>query len=551
MECEAGPRSIRQRFAAFQAQLARASAFLKEGSFEAAAVHAQIAAHYASCRHSGLFVSPRLERILLTIGRMCIEPDPGASKRSVGAALPQRVLHVFTRAYGVGGYTRMVWRWMQLDHTRSHSVVLTRQGAVRVPPPLMEAAAATGGRVTALDGRPGTLISWAGALRELAIAADVVVLHVHPSDVIPVLAFADKRGTPPVVYLDHADQVFWVGASVADVVASLRESGAQLAQTRRGIAAERCALLPIALGPVGRPLSRARAKQELGLAADTVLMVSIARPQKYVPLDDLSYPGAVLPLLERYERAVLLVVGPGDGGAWAGARQRTQGRVRALGMREDTALFYQAADIYVNSFPNPSITSLLEAGGYGTPLVSRCLHQAERSVLCADTPALDRCLIRATDLTSYRKELARLIEDGELRRCLGEQTRQAIADVHSGQAWRLSLEALYQRAVSVPTATGLPGLSDQPCIEELDVLLPQVFKGEPDLNEIVKSNLRLLPLDLRLRAWVKLLASERSAHPGLLLPDSLATRLERWRYPRGSASLHPEAAPRSRRHAPA
>ena len=409
-----------------------------------------------------------------------------------------------------------------------------------------------GGRLAALDARRGSLLSWAGALRTAAAEADLVVLHVNPYDVIAPIAFGGRRVGPPVVYLDHADQVFWVGAGVAEVVASLRESGAALARERRGIAPERVALLPIALGeaPPLRELPRALAKCRLGLPEDAVVLLTVARWHKYDPLDGVSFPDALLPVLERHERAVLLAVGPDEeaveGEPWAGARRRTGGRVRALGTREGTALFYQAADVYLDSFPRPSNTSLLEAGSYGTPLVSRCPPGPPGSVLGADGPGLDGHLLLAPDLPSYRAAVGRLIQDGALRARVGEATRRAIAGTHAGPGWQRALEALYGRAAGVPpvgepAGTAVPpGASapaERPAAGELDTQLLQHFAGEPGLTDITRYNLRLLPPDLRLRAWLDLLAAEGTCRPGLLLPEWLAARLERWRYPRGSDAL--------------
>jgi hypothetical protein len=358
-------------------------------------------------------------------------------------------------------------------------------------------------------------------------------LHTNPDDVIPVLAFARRKAMPPVVYLDHADQLFWLGVSITDVLASLRESGARLAQARRGIEASRISLLPIALSPFQRTLSRPQAKHNLGLAADDVLILSVARPHKYLPIGELSLAEAVLPALASRQRAVMLAIGPNHDDLWSSASGRVQGRIRALGMREDTEVFYQAADIYVDSFPIVSITSLLEAGSYGTPLVSLCPHE-QGSVLCADTPALARCLIQASTLPAYRDVLGGLMDSLESRLSLGEQTQRAIVESHSGSGWLAALESLYGRAQASTAAELPPGQVEQPRADDLDRLLPRLFAGEPDLESVTQFNLRLLPFDLRLRVWFDMLKGRQRPPLGRLLPEWFGTRLERWFYPDGS-----------------
>jgi glycosyltransferase involved in cell wall biosynthesis len=511
----------------------RAADSLRRGRADAAAVHAEIAANYAMSHHAGLFASPELERLLLSIGRELPSPSPDRARSTRADGMPRAVLHVLTRAFDIGGDARTVWRWIGLDSGRAHSVALTRQGAVPVPAPLRMAVAASGGQIHVLNGRRGGLLAWASALRALAARADLVVLHVHPYDVIPPLAFADKSCTPPVVFVDHADHAFWLGIGCSDVVAALRESGRCLARGRRGVAPERSALLPIPLDPAPPALSRAEARARLGLAEDAPVLLSIARPHKYTPLDDESFVEAAVPIVERCPSAVLLAIGPEHAGPWAAAAARTGGRVRALGLRDDTAPFYRAADVYLDSYPVVSITSLLEAGGHGLPLVSRLPPLGAPGVLGADTPGLGR-LVRARDAAGFRAAVGHLLADPEHRARLGAATRRDIAAAHTGDGWRRALADLYRLAATLPPIAMGPGQSDCRQVGELDMLLPQVFRDEPDLDTIRQFYLRLLPVDLRLLAWLSRLRARRPLPAGLLLPEWLGTRLERWRYPEGS-----------------
>lgn len=539
----------------------------------AAAVIAEIAANYAMSHHAGLFMSPRLEELLQRIGSACsaggvaeagspraaqqVAPSSvtaqlvGSPERRPQGQSPDHVLHVLTRAQAVGGDTRMVWRWIRSDRDRRHSVALTRQGAHPVPPALTEAVRAAQGQVHVLNRQQGNLLSWSVALRGIASEAGMVVLHVHPYDVIPSLALADKHALPPVIFVDHADHAFWVGAGVSDLVAGLRESGSRLARVRRGISAEQSAVLPIVLPQVERTLSREDAKRQLGLPESAVLLLSIARPHKYRPVGGLDFLEGVLPALDECPDAHLWVVGPEPGEPWTGASERTRGRVRVLGPRVDTAVFYQAADVYVDAFPIVSITSLLEAGIYGLPLVSRCWPGAVDTVLCADTPGLARCLIQVCG--SPHRELVRLVKDASYRIAVGEHTRSAIIDVHGEDNWQRALESAYvdaALAAAHPTPPSHPGASQS---DELDSWLVRLFDCEPDLHSIIRFHLPLLPLDLRLVHWFRLLSAEltpkgedrfprsegrlpqgedrfpksggRFPSPGLLLPEWLGSAL--------------------------
>jgi glycosyltransferase involved in cell wall biosynthesis len=521
-------RRLQDDLAAFERIVARARDYYERGRFTGATAHAQAAATHAFWMHPGLFASPALESILLGIGRAQVPAAPRARTAGNAERRPQRVLHVTTKALGIGGHTRMLWRWIEQDANRSHSVVLTRQGAERVPQPLLDAVDARGGRVHTLNQRAGNVITWARRLRRIAAQADLVVLHIYCDDVVALLAFADRRHRPPVIFLDHADHAFWLGAGVSDVVVALRDTGRQLAQQRRGIEEGRSALLPIVLTPSERTLSRAEAKCALGLAEDSVVLLSIARGHKYQPIGGTTYAESIVPVLAQHERAVLLVVGPDHDREWAAASERVQGRVRAFGPREDTAVFYQAADIYLDSYPVVSTTSLLEAGSYGVPLLSRCLHTGDHSVLCADAPGLTGRLIRTRDPDEFHTVLSGLIEDEALRETIGEETRAKILEVHSAAAWQQALEGVYEQAASVPPVDVTDGAVDRASAEETDRLWSLLFRNEVTTHQVMQYFIREMPLDLRLATWLRLAVRSRTFRPNLLMSDWMVVRLRQW-----------------------
>ena len=183
---EAARERILQNHRAFEACVAEARRHFYDGDPLQAAVHAGLASNLATWMHPGLFASGALEQLAVDIGQAAApRTRAGRPPRPRGGEI-RDVLHVISRTLSVGGHTRMIWRWMGLDGDRRHSVAVTRQGGGPVPPELVSAAEATGGEVTVLNTKRGSLITWANDLHELATHADVVVLHVDPEDVIPV-----------------------------------------------------------------------------------------------------------------------------------------------------------------------------------------------------------------------------------------------------------------------------------------------------------------------------------------------------------------------------
>jgi hypothetical protein len=223
------------------------------------------------------------------IGQRAIKGTPDTRRSTFSPEFPRKILHIGTSMVSIGGHSKMLRRWINEDLNRSHSLVLTRQCPNPIPKELSDAVSNSHGEIYTLNNRIGGIISWAKQLSKLASAFDLVVLHIHNYDVIPIIAFANKEQSPPIMFLDHADHIFWLGASISDLVISLRESGMEIVRQRRGIEEKRNVLLPIKLEPIHRKISRIEAKRQLNLPDDSILILSIARGVKYKTINGISF----------------------------------------------------------------------------------------------------------------------------------------------------------------------------------------------------------------------------------------------------------------------
>ncbi len=520
---------IRHHFEVFGGLLQASEDFGERREFVAAAAYAQMAAHYAYWNHGGLWASSRLEAVLAKVGRtLPVGRESNSVARPGRNETPRRILHVMTAAYAIGGHTRMIWRWIQQDRGRSHSLIITQQGSAPVPSQLIRAVNDSGGRVHFADNKIGGVLSWARLLREIALQYDQLVLHVHPHDVVPIIAFSQKDGRPPLIYVNHADHVFWLGVSISDVVAHLRESSLQISTARRGIQGERCAIIPVPLNHIARTMSRTEAKRQLGLPEDATVLFSIADAYKFEPiLGETSFVDALLPVLRSYQNTWLVVVGPDNAGQWKNASRESHGRIRTYGRRSDGAAFYQAADIYLDPFPFASTTSFLEAGSYELPLVSFCPFGGEARVLGGDSPELTETIVRTKSLAQYRAEIGKLIENRDLRLQLGEKTQRFILGAHVGEGWVQSLDRLHARAAKVLPA-GIYMRPDVPHVNLIDVRLACISDGlhmSRDINAVVRDEVGLLPPFQRLKLWIDGPNRHLNLLPRFLLSDWTRTRL--------------------------
>ena len=512
--------AIEKYFAEFEKLRALAAEYFLAGDRESSAAYIQAAGYYAWLHPTGLFASPELEDLLTRIGASLASQS--LSARRAPQAPPKNVLHVLTEVHGLGGHTRLTWRWIEADAGRCHSVALTSQGAPEVPDPLIKAAEATGGKVYFLDRGPGGLISRAEALRKLAANFDHVALHIHQYDVVPLIAFARREHRTPLSFLNHNDHVFWLGTTIADQVAEMRDSGRRLSESRRGISKSRISMLPIPLEVKPDLLERGEAKKQLGIAEDAIVLLTVASAYKYNAPEGRHFTDVLLPILRSHPRAQLLVIGPADAGVWAAASRQAAGQLKVLGRRGDTALFYQAADIYLDSFPFSSLTAVLEAGCHGAPIVSYCARSAGAEILCGDDLALSGLILRGCNPDEYARQIARLIEDPKLRSDLGRSTRESLIAFHAKGGWNEFLEKLYLRASAAAGSEVKQERRIPREVGELETQLNEVFSISGlacDVSYILRNTVGFFPFKTRMKIWRDVFGSRWRLLPACLLPD--------------------------------
>jgi len=435
---------IAENRAIYESLEAHALATYAAGSAEAAIAIAAGAARFGYSRPTGLFVSAGLEQMLLEIGRRHI-PDEGERPPRGDR---EHVLHVFTETYLVGGHTRLARRWIDLDPSRRHSLLVTSKDE-GVPVWLEDAVTASGG-VVHQHPRQKPALARAHALRSAAAACDVVVLHTHPYDPVPLLAFADPAGRPPVVVMNHADHVNWLGVGVADVIADFREAGRAVSIARRGVAADRIGHLELPLPPQGPVGDRRAARAGLGLDPDRPLIASIASGYKFAAVLRPSFHDLAVEILRAVPDAQLIAVGPDMDADFARARELTGGRVFATGTHSDITPLLHAADVYLNGTPLGGGTSLLEAGAAGLPIVSYIPDRS--SLLTLDIASLDGALVRCDTPEAYVEATVRLLGDADERHRIGSLTSERVAHHHAGAGWTEQLEALMALAKAVDPA---------------------------------------------------------------------------------------------------
>ena len=164
---------------------------------------AGISADVTAYHNPGTFRSMKLENSLTKIAKSNyaegVEPVNFPHNRRTNL----RILHVITRANPHGGHFLWIQRICKIDVTNSHSVVLTSGNSNCIPAEFENAINSSGGSIISLGKHSISLFAASQKLKRLSSNFDVVVVSAHPGDTIPLVAFANKDISPPIIYMNH------------------------------------------------------------------------------------------------------------------------------------------------------------------------------------------------------------------------------------------------------------------------------------------------------------------------------------------------------------
>jgi GT2 family glycosyltransferase len=456
--------STLQNHEAFERGLMQVEQALARGDLEQALEAAHGAAYHAWMHHCGIFVSPRLEQLLAQIGAR-LPAAPTAVPNTSGR---RRMLTLMSSAHAVGGHSRIAWRWIRMDEASEHTLVLTQQGQAPIPEQLL--ALKTQGRLRIVQLDETSWCARASALQQHLAQADQVVLLPHPHDILPCTALPPMRDAPPTVMLDHASHVFWLGVTVSRVVLN---TATVVLERRRGIAPAHIgwALLPMDFSHLDAPADL-DVRRKFSIPAEATLLLSGGAAFKYWPIEGLSLAERIAPVLERHSQAHLLVIGSPTGPFWEPLLSRFPGRVHLHGYLKEPELVacYQACDIYLDSLPLSSPTTLLEAAALGKPVVRYAPSDWRSTGFSLEHEGIPRSFYLWTTPEQYEEDLDRLITDAAFRDWRGRFGRQAIRLYYSDETFLQTVESAFKQAQRLPTITVRLG-ADAYAHDKLDELL--------------------------------------------------------------------------------
>lgn len=403
---------------------------------------ASAAAQSASYHHIGRFSDARLETVVLEVGEKLDllslnqnASDPVIKFTKVNSSRKQ-VLHIVTTVYEVGGHTRLIKNWVNAYPEYTHSLLITNPISTGIPNFLAETILQNGGKLITFAPEIDLLIK-ARQLREIASNNfDYVILHHHPNDVIPIAALA-KEGLPPVALVNHADHVFWLGSSIADLVVDFCPHGEQLSRERRF--ARHTTVVPY-LNDINVPkVTRAEARRKLGISDNSVVLISIGSSYKYKPILTHNFFKTASKIIEKETEAHLYLIGLTDD---QGTGILANKRIHFCGVVNDPSLYQIAADIYLDGFPLGGGLASIECvlAGACPVFAYSPLPLFTASRLLEFDGAVE---ILKTE-SEYIDKVSELINDSQLRKDIAEKLKQRIIYFNSKNRYREYANATFQ-----------------------------------------------------------------------------------------------------------
>ena len=479
---------LRHNAKQFDDMVTVARARLETSRYLSAVEWCRAAAEFAMTNATGQLRSVELEHTIDAVANATIPQ----SRHCMAGEGKRRVLHVMTAAGEIGGLTRLAERWISRDTSSASSVAVTRQA--EVPTALAHLVERSGGRAEGLGADGADSIERASRLRFLARGADTIVCHLHSDDIVPALAFGWGYEGAPVAFYNLADHLFWVAPTGATAVVDARRAGLRLTTEARGYDDDRSLELPLPI-PRRRFEPDRSIRSRMGMSANEKLAISVARAIKFRDTALTPTFSALLAhALESIPDLVFCAVGPTLAESpWADLTARFGRRVHATGPVAEPARFVAAADIYLDTFPFSSTTSLLEAASAGLPVLSLDGHDGLATVLGLADFLVDR-ESRPRSPDAYIQQLRKLVSSEAERARRGAAVQDGYFRVTEEDAWLAQLQRMYMQ-LDRSSAAGVvlrnsPGPTDSEASLTYGLILLAVEQNVPLLWSLSGSHPR-------------------------------------------------------------
>lgn len=293
----------------------------------------------------GIYDDPELENILTERCMGDVETNE--------VHLPSKdCIHLISEPYLIGGHTRLMEQ-LSTMHSEKPDLLITRQSDQRA----IDRTQIFFNGCTAVQ--PGTPLQKIARIIECLKAYKRVVLHIHPDDIVAVIAcrIIKKITGAQIFFVNHADHVFTYGSTVADVYFEISTFGRHR-DMKKNISGDKSFL--------GIPLSTQLVpkKHRLPEKDDALNFFSAASPFKFKPVKGYDSRPTIHRVLSEFKNSTFWIVGanPYTNIWWWPLKLKYWRRFKVLSSVPYASYLQllEKADFYVDSYPTPGGTAFAE-----------------------------------------------------------------------------------------------------------------------------------------------------------------------------------------------
>ncbi|KQT22960.1 hypothetical protein ASG22_14535 [Chryseobacterium sp. Leaf405] len=340
-----------------------------------------------------------------------------------------RTLHVFSEIYPVGGHSKLMFNWIENDDFSKHYLLSTRQDLDSISEIAKVYNFVIDGNVFTYDKKLTPIVKAqkiANTLSENNFSR--IILHIHPNDAIPSMVFSSEKIKSPVFFLNHAEHTFWLGAPIIDFLLQIRATNIQKDSDNRNIPADHQFFLPI---PVNQSYNLKNGDNKI------FNIVSMGTESKYEPNEEYNFLEEALQIVTKFDHVIFSIIGIS-----ANNHNRKKYQHERLVFVEPTrniSKYIEICDLYVEGFPVPSFTSLLESALTGIPYV---LHYNPSDVYKVFELTEKDGFTYPKDIQEWHNTIEKMISDESYRKHMTKIQCSYVKDHFSLDAWKNKLNTI-------------------------------------------------------------------------------------------------------------
>lgn len=386
-------KTIKKDLETYKILKSKAVSAFDEANYELALDYAYLAAtlawdFYFSIRF-GIWYDDELEHLLSEIGKRIIGEVKYNFGKKVdgGKGKHKKVVYIVSHLYDSGGHSRALKQWTNLlsDFFDEQHVYITNVTNRPTYSPYIIHSLESNGIVVRQLSWYDSYVDRIEKLNEWMEAdpPDIVVLFIHPNDVVAVSSLSSCANKPYTIFFNHADHVFWLGRNIADSVVEWRTEGARFSKRFRKIS--NIVVIPLTTDVKPQKIS----KTTYGIPEGSTVSVSIGSFYKVVGNAGTDYFETVRKLLKMFPNHYhLFVTNPPPQNIlekYLPSDQGARKRLIVTGPFSNLGPIYGVADFLIETFPLVGGTVRVEAMACKLPIVA---FRNEKVTLFSKTDAL-------------------------------------------------------------------------------------------------------------------------------------------------------------------